>query len=346
MQRQLFDNTRMSLRYRYDEQFNELNLYGDSSEDQVFFDLGMIPGTSRFTAGVSGRYSKVRYDTSDTTPAFDNKLSSAEVRGSLRLTYAWHLDALGGEEWNEFTSARDDVDGTYWDAGVRWTPNPRVEVAVGTGERFFGKTPRASLRYRHKRSEVTASYARTLTLPRNLRAANTGVDGPLDPDADPDFGQLPGEPPVFGGEPTFIGNSPLLDERFTLRYRFAARRTTISISASDSQQTRTEDLDEARFSAAGITVSRLLSRVTTASARLSWSEREGEGRNVGPFGERSETWRLGLGLSRQLGNHTKLRLGYQHTSQRSDFSLNRYDENRVTLSISHEFRPSGGTRTP
>jgi uncharacterized protein (PEP-CTERM system associated) len=341
IQRRIFDNADMRLRVRHSEQHNEVNLLGDSKENRGEFDFGTERGSNRFSMGVAGRYSKVMNEGRDNVPAFDNTLASAEIRATLRLSSAWQINGLTGEEWNEYTSALPEVDGTYWDAGLRWTPNERLEISVGHGERFFGVTPRMSIRYRHIRSELSASYARSLTFPRNLRAAALDLDDPFNVDsgidADPDFGQLPGDPMTAFGELTFIGTSPIINERLTLRYRFSGRRTTITVAAADSRQVRTEDLGEATFSDLGVTFSRDLSTSLAANARLSWSETEGQGGNVGIFGQNSVTWRAGFGFSRSLGSSTTMNVGYQYTRRESDFVFNQYNENRVTLSARHQF---------
>ncbi len=342
LQRRLAQTADLSLRYAYNEQLNSVDVNGDSTEDRAEFDLATLPDRGRLSVGVGGRYSKVNYEASDLRPAFDNTLSSAELRAGLQFSSSWQLNALVGEEWNEFTSVRDDIEGDYWDVGVRWTPNTRVEVSVGTGERFFGSTPRADIRYRHKRSELSASYARTLSFPRNLRAGDSGFVEPGDP-FDPDFGELPGDPLGEEGLPTFIGNSPILNERFDLRYRFAARRTTITLSGSDSRQRRIEDDAEATFRNVGVTFSRNLSSLLTANLRLSWDEREGSGGDLGGaggfggFGQASEAWRAGFGFSRRLGNDTTVNVAYQFLTRESDFALNDYDENRVTFNVRHAF---------
>ncbi|MEQ9462265.1 MAG: TIGR03016 family PEP-CTERM system-associated outer membrane protein [Haliea sp.] len=339
LQRRLAQVAELRLRYAYNEQFNSVGVNGDSTEDRAEFDLDSLPGSGRLSVGAGGRYSKVNYEDSDLRPAFDNTLSSAELRAALQLDSAWQLNALVGQEWNEFTSSRDDIEGDYWDVGVRWTPNPRVEVSVGSGERFFGSTPRADIRYRHKRSEITVSYARTLSFPRNLRVGDNGFVEPGDP-FDPGFGELPGDPLGEEGLPTFIGNSPILNERFDLRYRFTARRTSVTLSGSDSRQRRTEDDAEATFRNAAITFNRNLSSLLSANLRLSREEREGTGGEFGEFGgfgQSSKAWRAGLGFSRRLGNDTTLTVAYQFLTQESDFALNDYDENRVTFNLRHAF---------
>lgn len=329
VQRRLAQAADMRLSYTYDEQFNSVGQFGDSSEDRARFDLDTIPGSGRISAGVGANYSNVSYEESDNRSAFDNELSSAEFRSGLQLATSWQVNALVGEEWNEFTSTSDDIDGSYWDVGVRWTPNSRIEVNVGSGERFFGSTPRADIRYRHKRSELSASYARTLTFPRNLRAADNGFDDPLLP--------LPGDLGTIEGLPTFTGNSLLLDERVSMQYVFTARRSTLTLAVSESQQTRFEDDSEATFRQVSIAATRQLSNVLSANARLGWDEREGQGEGVGIFGEQSDTWRLRAGLSHRVGNDTTISINYDYITRNSGTTLNEYDENRISFSVRHGF---------
>lgn len=345
LQRRVLKSAPMRLRYHYSEQFNDVGSFGDNRQEQVEFDLGTDPDNARFSTGVSGRYRKAYFDASRRSPEFNNTLSSAELWVALQLTTSWEINALTGEEWNEFTSTEEDIDGTYWDAGLTWTPNERVEIGIGTGERFFGTTSRFNVRYRHKRSELSANYAHNLIFPSDLRAGLDGFappfasenDDALDPGFDSGFGQLPGETQLARGNPTFIDDSPIIDERFTLRYHFIGRRSTVTVSASESQQLRLVDNGEATFTHFNTIFSRNLSARLVADIQLDWLESEGQGANVGPFGEHSETLRLGPGVSRRVGTDTTVSLRHAYTRQRSDVSRNQYNENRITLSLSHIF---------
>ncbi len=335
LQRRLFEVADLFLRYTYDEQFNSTDQLGDSSEDRVQFELARAADGSRLSYGVSGQYSRVEYEASPTADAFNNEFKSAQVNVGLELSDVWQLNGLVGEERNEYTSALEDIDGSFWDVGVRWTPNERAQVDLGYGERFFGETPRMAVRYRHRRIELSATYERTLSLPRNLRAAQ-----PLDDSDDifgPDPGTLPGGPLEPGGDLTFLGDSPVLDERFTASWRFNGRRTSFGLTGSDSQQVRTEDGDEATFSSLTFTAERELGRRLSATARVGWNQREGRGENVSAFAEETRIWRGGVGVTRGLGRATSVSLAYEYVDSESDFELNDYDENRLILSLRHEF---------
>lgn len=337
IQRRLFNSANMLMRYNYNEQVNGVTQLGDSSENLGEFDLNTEGGNSRLAVGVSGRYSEVTYQGNINEPAFDNRLSSAEARASLQLSTSWQTNALVGKEWNEFTSSDPDIDGSYWDAGLRWSPNDRVEVGIGTGQRFFGSTPRMNIRYRHKRSELSADYSRSLTLPRNLRAASGGFDDPFDPGFDTGNGGIPDVSPTVSGESTFIGNKPLINERLSLRYSYSTTRSTISLTGSNSKQKRLEDLTEATFSSLGLALSRSMTSRLSASMSVTWSEQDGQGGTVGALSEPSESWFATLGLNRRLGSSTTMSMRYQHNLRESDAVLNEYTENRITLSARHEF---------
>ncbi|MDB4476043.1 TIGR03016 family PEP-CTERM system-associated outer membrane protein [bacterium] len=335
--RRLSEVWRLLLGYNYNEQYNSVSrALGDSQEDRVVFDFGMNPATSRFSAGLAGRYSEVTFDGSTGQEPFVNKLSSVELRTALQVSDSWQLNALAGQEDNVFLSNVPEIDGNYWDAGVRWAPNSRVEVTAGYGERFFGETPRFSISYRHKRSSLRASYDRDLQFPRNIRAADGGLDpgDPLVPDVD-----LPGDPVGGAGDPTFIGQTPVLNERFTLNYRFNARRTTISLTASDSQQTRAQDGRQGSFRNFSAAVTRSLSSGLSAFGRLSYRESEGANSDDSiDLARGFETWRGTLGLNQRLSSKTSMALAYAYIDQQSVNDFRSFVENRVTLTLRYNFR--------
>jgi uncharacterized protein (PEP-CTERM system associated) len=260
-------------RYNYNEQYNSFNrLLGDSQEDRFEFDAGKIPGTSRLAYGVRGQYSEVTFAESPTREEFTNRLSRAELRAALQLSSEWQLNGFAGQEDNVFISELDDIDGSYWDVGVQWTPNARVNVGIGYGERFFGDAPRMSITYRHKRSELRASYLRDIQFPRNIRVG--GGAAPPDDIVGPVIGD-PGDPLISAGDPTFVGQSPVLNERFTLAYVFTGQRTRFSITASDSTQTRAENGAQADFSTVSVQASRQLARRFSFDVSVSWRENNG-----------------------------------------------------------------------
>lgn len=328
-------------RYNYNEQYNNVGIIGDSVQHRAETSLATRPESARLSGGVYGSFTRVEFEESRQRPAFENDLASVELRGLLRLTRSWQVNGAVGEEFNDFFSVIDeDIDGTYWDAGVAWTPNSRVEIGAGYGERFFGDTPRANISYRHKRSELSLDYQRTIAFPRNLRGGRGA--GFIPGDVSPDLEDLPGDPLTGNENPTFLGRGPVQNESFSLAWRFQARRTTLGLSATESQQTRFATGSNATFRNATATLSRQLGRHLSTDLRASWIERDGEDGAIGIGARNLEGWRASWGVSRTLGNSTTFTLRYSYTDQTSDGAIggiarNDFEENRIDFTVRYAF---------
>jgi hypothetical protein len=323
------DLASVNLRYTWDEQNNTEKIVRDSTEHSALALIENVAGTSRVLWGVQGDYSKVSYsDTPNQVANQDSELKSAQLNVGYQLSRVWQVNGFYGREWNDFVSSQDDIDGTYWDTGLRWTPNLRTTVDVGIGDRFFGSTPRFSITHRHKRSAFSADYAKTLTYNRNIR---TQTDTPP---LDPGFGPPPGVNP---GQTT-LGTSPILDERFTLGYVFLGRRTDFRLSAFQSDQTQqgpTSDLSFAESKFAGIAASseRSLSRTTSVFVGLDWNEQEPKRNDRTSIANKAETWSGTVRANHEINQNVNLSLTYQYTDRQSNSAFNEYTENQFTLDL-------------
>jgi hypothetical protein len=331
IERRIKDEALFDLRYTWDQQYNTENVVGDSSQQSWQSRFGNVPGTSALSWGLQGDYSKVEYDNQrnvqNNTQNKDSELKSAQVNLGYQLSRVWQVNGYYGEEWNDFVSRNDDIDGSFWDAGVRWTPNARTTVDAGTGHRFFGNAPRFSIDHRHKRNVLRASYAKTLTYDRNIRA---GANDPFPGDG----GELP---PVNVEDSSTLSNSPILDERFTLGYAYQGLRSRLGLEASHSDQTREDNGGDSTFKRASLSLSRSMSRQLTIAGRLSWTEQEPKSlSDISNFVNATETWRFILDGTRQLNQDVSLALQYRYTDQQADNELNQYKENRVTLTLRFE----------
>ena len=328
VQRRFKDEALLNLRYTWDQQYNTENVVGDSTQQSWQGLFGSVPGTSALTWGLQGDYSKVNYDNRRDVQKTDNELKSARFNLGYQLNRIWQVNGYYGEEWNDFVSRNDDIDGIIWDAGIRWTPNARTTVEAGTGHRFFGDAPRFSVNHRHKRNVFRASYVKTLTYDRNIRA---GADDPFPGDGGELF------PPGDIQDSSTLSNSPILDERFTLDYSYQGLRSRLGLSASHSDQTREADLGNSTFKRASLSLSRSLSRQLTIAGRLSWTEQEPKTlSDATNFINATETWRCTLDGTRQINQDVSLILQYRYTDQQADNELNQYKENRVTATVRFE----------
>jgi hypothetical protein len=327
IKRRFKDAADLTLRYTYDDQFNSKDLVGDSSEQSALLNLASGPSFSPYSWGLQGDYSKVEYsDRPGLGINNDTELKSARLNLGYQLDSTWQINGYVGQEWNDFVSSRDDIDGDFWDVGLRWTPNTRTTIDLGTGDRFFGSTPRFAINHRHKRSVLTASYKKDITYDRDIRTLGDSSTG---------------------GNATTLSNSPLLDERFTLGYAYQGRRSGLGISASYSDQTRQGDqpidaenltFEESTFKDVSISVNRSLSRQLSISGSLRWESQKPKD-SSNDFYRDSETWRANLGVQRPLSQRITLSFDYQFTDRQSNNQIQSsnlfddYTENRFTLTL-------------
>jgi len=334
--RRLKDTAELNLRYTWDEQYNSTDLVGDSQQQTVAFTLGSVAGATDISWGLEADYDKLKYGNRPAgagtgTLTSDSELKSAQLNLGYQMNRAWQLNGHYGEERNDFVSISNEIDGDYWDVGLRWTPNARTTVEAGTGDRFFGDTPRFSINYRHKHSVFTASYRKDLTYDRNIRtlgdntlAFENEFGQPIDPST--------GQPLTTSQNSSTLSNSPILDERFALAYAYEGRRSTLRLSATHSDQTRAEDGQDSTFRNASIDLDRSLSRQLTLSGRLSWNEQDPRG----PRSElivKSEEWRATLGVQRSYSENLTLSLFYDYVDRQSDRAIDEYQENRIALTL-------------
>lgn len=313
--RRFKDVANLLLRYTYDDQYNSKDIVRDSSQQTVLLSLDSIPGSSKFFWGLQADYDNINYPETVGRESIDSELASARISAGVQINRSWQINGYLGNEANDFVSISDTIDGSFWDVGLRWTPNSRTSIEIGTGDRFFGSTPRFSISHRHRRSVFTADYAKTLSYSRNIRT-------------------LDGSPPGVGepGQPTTIATSPILDERFTLGYSYDGRRSSLNIAASHSDQTRTEDGRNSVFKHISLNLNRSLSQKLSVTGGLSWNETEPFEENS-EFISHSETWQAFLTASRPLSSNSNLTVRYQYTDRQSEFALNEYTENRISVTI-------------
>jgi uncharacterized protein (PEP-CTERM system associated) len=334
----LGDVVNVLLRYTFDDQRNTVDVVGDSTSNSALFDIGSDPSKTRFSLGVSGNYSEIEYDErAGGRDAFNNELSSVRVRTSYQLNSQWQVNAYAGEEWNDFLSVDDEIEGTLWDVGLLWTPSKRISFAVGVGDRFFGIAPRFDVSYRHKRSELRASYQRDITYDRNVRTVDQSTLNIDQLVAQAIEQVLAGEPITLSGTPTTITNSPIVNEQFVLSYSYKGRRTTINLNGGRSEQKRAQDGRDSTFSNISLSARRNLSRTLALESSVSWSDRQTVDFQSSVLQRDSETWRAGIGIDKELGVHTNVMLNYQYSQRNSELVIDEYDENRLTLTLRYQF---------
>ncbi|MBR9912433.1 MAG: TIGR03016 family PEP-CTERM system-associated outer membrane protein [Gammaproteobacteria bacterium] len=317
----------VTLRASYSDQSNTARAVDDSARESANLSIQGVSG-SRLSWGLNGNYSREDYNESQLLPGEENELASASATLGYQISRKWQVNATAGEDFNEFSTISNDIEGGFWDVGVNWTPSARTSVNLGYGDRFFGDTQRLSIEHRHRRSQFSLSYNKSLTTSRELREQDVFI--PLLDDA--------GNQQVLGGLPVFLSStattltrSPILEERLQASYSIKGRRTTVGFNVSVSDQSRLEDLLDSRFINYRINADRSLASNLNLNGLINFEEQRAD--SGSSLGENSDTWRYSLGVTKGLGVNTNLALNLTHTNRNSEDDGETYKENRVTVSL-------------
>jgi len=323
----LGDWARLNLRYSFNGQKNSRDSVDDS--DQKTLTASLKDSSGRFSWSLDANQQQVDYN-QQSNENVDDKLASANLTLGYQVDSMWQLNASSGQDFNDYTSVDDEIDGQRWRAGLRWTPNPRTELNLGFGNRFFGNTPELTFTHHRRRSEISVNYAHTLVYTRDLRIDEVLLPV-LDSSGTPLQSQL-GEPVFIAFNQTIVSRSPVVDERLQLAYRLQGRVSVLNLSAQHSKQIREEDNESSRFSRYQVSFDRRLARNISINSRLTLSERKADYLSGSPVDD-SKTWRLYLGLVRQFNHYTQVSLNYAYTERQAELAGDNYTENRVTVSF-------------
>ncbi len=331
--RRFKDFATLLLRYTFDRQINRDDDLDDSDRDSATFSLRSGSDFGRFDWGLNGNYSKTNFDDNkgriSETHNSDNEFISSSVDLGYRLNRKWQLTSSFGKEWNDFIS-EDDIDDTFWEAGVVWTPTQRTNLRLGFGERYFGDTPSLDFTHSHKRSTFKLSYQKELTDSRSLRTRGNVFSGfdsfgdPVNPFAD-DF--LSPSRNFTSAE-----NATLVNEEFDASVELKGNRTTVTLDARRSKQKRQDNSEESVFSLYSISADRRLSSKTSLDLRYSWDHRKDRDTDQ----ESTTSW-YDVSLRRDIGHDTSISLQYSYTDRDSDLVDDDYSENRFSIYLSTRF---------
>lgn len=312
---------------------NVVQNQGLAFSDSTNRSLGLtVSGGRRFAVvpwSLSLQASEVEFD-GGATSEFNN----VRFNFGYRLSSSWLVDATVGYDQNEFASI-SEVSGALWLVGGEWTPNDRVAVDVSVGERFFGTTKTASVRYERRHTDFQLNYNESVQ-------TNNGLLNGFSPLAGGQFLNLAQLNPnqfaqvgVRQDTPTF-NDQVFLFKRLDARIGWTRKRNTASFRLFRFNR---EDQGERGISeqALGftITLSRDLSRQATASIRSTWQtrtfgvdDREGTLLIISP----TYTYRLSQNLNLNLAYS---RFDNEGAGGGGFGGPGGFDENQVTLTLTY-----------
>ncbi len=314
---------------QWDEQVSSNDDFDDSTEQRYNASLLSGPDFSRLSWGVIGEHTTTEYDNNaGAGDGQDDEYSEVRVPLGYRINRKLQLTAAAGHEWRDYDAATGNDDDNTWDAGFVWTPTARTSLNAGYESQYGDESPRVDFSHRSKRTIFRASYERQLTTSRDLRARETAFssDNPFGLPFDPATGQ----PLPVSGNNNFLESGSFIDERFEASLAIQGKRTNVTLTGSQSQQTREDNDEEGTFNDVGLNLSRALSGKLSLNGGVTWEGDED------PDGLTSDTMRYYVGLNRQLGVNTNLSLYYSYNDRDSERLDDDYTENRVFLNLTFD----------
>lgn len=315
----------MELRYTYNELNHSEGSVGDTNSETLNLSIDSGPDFRLFTWGINASNR-----TTDDDQGQVSELSNIDLNLGYQFNRRWRITGSLGTEFNDFNSTTANRDGSRWDMGGVWTPNPRTVFDFGYGDRFFGNTKRFSFTHTGKRSSLTASYSQELTDSTTLLSDQV-VFQVLDAFGQPVPDPVTGDPLLLSQNISTIGNSSFVNDQLSINYSLKGRRTTLTLTGNLSEQTYQDSTREVSTTSLGASINRQLSGKISADLGLNWNESE----EKGTANTQSDTWRLSAGVSQELGPKTNLRLNYSFTDRSSNQSTDSYEENRLSLTLNH-----------
>jgi hypothetical protein len=237
--------------------------------------------------------------------------------GGLELSRTLSLVGRVGQETDlDESTTQGGLDSTFWDAGLRWTPNERTSAEARYGERFFGNSYSASVYHRARMLEFSASYSESPQVETRQLSL-----GQFDP------GTLPGSNP-----PTDLGrfnSSPFVSRDTRVGVAALGSRTRVGLSAWDSEREYIrEGFGDEQNTGVAVDASRDLAANVSAEARISYTDWQREpsllvsGPIVTPLQpSRDYDTQFSAALTRRLGPRvsTSLEAGYFNRSGTTDY---------------------------
>ncbi len=194
--------------------------YDDSVDQAAHVSLG----TAREGRKLNGRIF-YEWDKSDYDRAVPYEYERAGLEGSFQMTRSMALVVdVGRESKLDESTTQGGLDGEYWDAGLRYAPDPRTSVEARYGDRFFGNSYSGSISHRARFIDVTMSYSEAPSVQTRGLSLGEFDPGTLPPGADPG---------IDGGR---FNSQPFVSKDGRVSVVAKGSRTEISLTAYDTKR--------------------------------------------------------------------------------------------------------------
>lgn len=144
----------------------------DNEQQTVRFDLNNTQSQQRIAWGLNHQYRRIEYEVSDPW-----EYQRAGLTLGIWAGDTLRLFASGGKE-TDFDGFLDgDLDDDFWEVGLQYRPNRRLNLEFAGGERTFGDSYRLDMSFELRNGRMTLNYAEEpTTLAETLVDRNPIVD--------------------------------------------------------------------------------------------------------------------------------------------------------------------------
>jgi len=293
------------------------------------------------------------------TNAFDARYESSTANVRYRLTDTVSLLGQAGYENNKYRSSRNIQNGSYWGAGLGWTPSRHFSAQALKGDRFetasvtVSPSPRTSMTATYRKRGVglnpgvvwsgtarlatrntswQAKYLESTTTVQQLSATRLLLVGCID---------ALGQPVPYGSPDAVVCRGVPIDLLSLTNEEIVRKRGSLTAGFKTAKSGfRVTLFDERR--------EYQLSNVTerTKGARTSWNWRfSGRTRSLMSLNwqrthflnRQGDYWVFREALIRRISPKLTSALEYQHTTRTTDQIGGDYDSNRVTARVTMYF---------
>jgi hypothetical protein len=280
------------------------------------FDLNNVERQQGVTWGLNYDYTRTEYDVS--TP-WEFQRASASL--GYWITDAVRFFTTGGAESDFENIFEPNLDGDFWEAGLQFAPNERMNLEFAAGDRFYGSSFRLTFDYQLRRGSTSLRYSEGPT---------TGAQ------------TLLGRNPIVGYD-----NLDSIEDLPGRSDRFVQRRgewtTNIELNRSALNLRIFDERREDRIAADGTA----LPEEKLRGIALRWSWDIGVNTTLGIGGDRAERendarndnlTRAALDLTYRFSERLSVIAGLTHSRQRGNESSEYdYDENLLRLLLRTSF---------
>lgn len=318
------------LRYGYDKIYYDVS--GFDSESQTYSaKITSGPNFKRVPWGLG--YTRNQLDYSNQTAAITKfEMYTAELR--YVATRKLILTASGGYENNEYESAplRQKPTGSFWNAGIIWSPTARTSVNTSYGKRFFGDNYALNVNHHTRRSTWQVGYTENVTT-MNLLQAEQRIFMVFDPSSGGVFvDPATGLPILVTVVIPTLTNEVFISKRLQASVGYNLKRNHFSLLLFNEQRIFERTGEEQSLQ----------------GANASWNLKFAPHSNLSVSGglqhieynidnRADDSWNVGATLNHDIQNDIKGSVEFRHIARDSSKPSDEYTENRIVARLTMTF---------